>query len=87
MVKRKVSKVIDGDTFKVDKPVRGSNYIRMTKVNAPEKGKRGYSSATKELRNQIEGKTVDVTPRGKSYGRTVADVTKSGRKIKSKYQL
>lgn len=87
MVKRKVTKVVDGDTFKVDKPVRGSNYIRMTKVNSPEKGKRGYISATKELRDQIGGKTVDVNPVGKSYGRTVADVTKSGRNIKSKYKL
>ncbi len=87
MVKRKVTKVIDGDTFRVDKPVRGSNYIRMTKVNAPEKGERGYNSATKKLKEQVQGKIVDVVPKGKSYGRTVADVTKSGKKIPSKYRL
>jgi endonuclease YncB( thermonuclease family) len=87
MVKRKVIKVIDGDTIKVDKSVKGSNYIRMTKVNAPEKGQYGYKSATKKLKEQVQGKTVNVVSRGKSYGRTVADVTKNGKKIKSKYSF
>ena len=82
MVKRKVTRVIDGDTFKVDKPVRGSNFIRMTGRDAPEKGERGYASATRKLSEQIKGKTVNVIARGKSYGRTVADVSKNGKKIK-----
>ena len=82
MVKRKVTKVIDGDTFKVSRPVEGSQFIRMTGRDTPEKGERGYASATKKLSEQILGGEVDIVPRGKSYGRTVADVKKDGKKIK-----
>ena len=42
MVKRKVTKIIDGDTFVVDKPVRGSKYIRIADINTPEKGQRDF---------------------------------------------
>ena len=80
-VKRKVTKVIDGDTFVVDKPVRGSNYIRMTGRDTPEKGERGYASAKKTLREQIEDKIVEIDPKAKSYGRTVADVKRNGKKL------
>lgn len=81
MVKRKVTRVIDGDTFKTDKPVRGSNYIRIANKDAPEKGQRGYTTAKNNLDRKIGGKTVDVNPVGKSYGRTVANVKKYGRKV------
>jgi len=81
MVKRKVTKIIDGDTFKIDRPVRGSNYIRIADKDAPEKGQRGFAAAKNNLDKKIGGKTVDVNPVGKSYGRTVAKVKKSGRKV------
>ena len=81
MVKRKVTKIIDGDTFKTDRPVRGSNYIRIANKDAPEKGQRGFATAKNNLDKKIGGKTVDVDPVGKSYGRTVAYVKKSGRKV------
>ena len=74
---RKVTKVIDGDTLKVNKPVRGSSHIRLAGVNAPEKGQRGYGTATQNLRSRVGGKKVWVKPVGKSYGRTVARVRKA----------
>ena len=81
LVKRKVTKIIDGDTFVVDKPVRGSNYIRIADIDTPEKGQRGYQSAKDRLSKNINGKQVDVNPVGKSYGRTVAKVKKGTRTI------
>lgn len=84
MVKRKVQRVINGDTFVTDKPVRGSMHIRIADINTPEKEQRGYLSATNKLKKEIEGKVVDIEPVEKSYGRTVGSVTKSGRKISLK---
>lgn len=77
---RKVKKVIDGDTIKVSSPVRGSPYIRLAGVHAPEKGERGYQTAKSNLRHRIGGKRVLIKPVGKSYGRTVAKVRKVRRK-------
>ena len=73
---RKVRKVIDGDTVKVNKPVRGSSYIRIAGINAPEKRQRGYQTAKSNLRGKIGGEKVWVKPVGKSYGRTVAKIRK-----------
>ncbi len=72
-IRRKVQKIIDGDTFKVRRKVRGSQYIRVGGLNAPERGQRGYMPAKKRL-SRIKGRTVTIRPKGKSYGRTVADV-------------
>jgi len=72
-MRRKVQKIIDGDTFKVRRKVRGSQYIRVSGLDAPEKGQFGYGKAKQKL-SRIKGKTVTVKPRGRSYGRTVADV-------------
>lgn len=73
-VRRKVQKVIDGDTFTVKKKVAGSQYIRVAGVNAPEKGQKGHKKATDSLKRKIQGKTVTLRPKAKSYGRTVAEV-------------
>ena len=72
-IRRKIQKIIDGDTFKVRKRVRGSQYIRLAGINAPEKGQRGYMKAKKKLA-KLKGKVVTLKPKGKSYGRTVAQV-------------
>jgi len=53
MVKRKVTKIIDGDTFKIDRPARGSNYIRISDKDAPEKGQRGFATAKNNLDKKI----------------------------------
>lgn len=80
-VRRKVQSIVDGDTFKVRTRVSGSQYIRVAGLNAPEKGERGYMSAKKNL-SRIKGKTVTLTPKAKSYGRTVANVTYKRKRIK-----
>jgi endonuclease YncB( thermonuclease family) len=79
-VRRKVQKVIDGDTFKVSHRVNGSQYIRIAGLNCPERGQRGYTSAKQRL-GRLEGKTVTLRPKAKSYGRTVADVIYKRRKL------
>ena len=80
-VRRKVQRIVDGDTFKVSHRVRGSQYIRVAGVNAPEKGQRGYASAKQNL-SRLKGKTVTLRPKAKSYGRTVADVIYKRRRIR-----
>ena len=82
-VRRKVQKVIDGDTFTVRKRVGGSQYIRVAGVNAPEKGQRGYASAKKDL-SKLKGKTVTIRPKAKSYGRTVGEVIYKRKKLRDK---
>lgn len=79
--RRKIQKVIDGDTFKIRKRVAGSQYIRVVGVNAPEKGQRGYVTAKQKLA-KLKGKTVTLRPKAKSYGRTVAVVTYKRRRLK-----
>ena len=80
-VRRKVQEVIDGDTIRVRNRVEGSQYIRIANLNAPEKGQKGYSQAKNKLK-KLEGKTVTIKPKGKSYNRTVADVIYKRKKIK-----
>ena len=80
-VRRKVQGIVDGDTIRVHKRVSGSQYIRIAGLNAPEKGRRGYASAKKNL-SRINGKTVTVTPKARSYGRVVANVTYKRKRIR-----
>ncbi len=80
--RRKVQRIIDGDTFKVRNKVRGSQYIRITGMNCPEKGQYGYYSAKQKLNRKINRKTVTIKPKAKSYGRTVADVIYKRRRLK-----
>ena len=79
--RRKVQKIIDGDTFMVRRNVGGSQYIRIAGINTPEKGERGYTNAKKHLQ-KLKGETVTIRPVGKSYGRTVAEVIYNRRKIR-----
>jgi len=73
-IRRKVEKVIDGDTFKVVRSIKGSRFVRIAGKHSPEKGQFGYKSAKNKLKRQIQGKTVTLQPVGKSYGRVVAKV-------------
>ena len=74
MAKRKetVTRVVDGDTFYTSvrkKPVRLAN------VDAPEKGTRGGTKATQNLKGLIQGQKVEVNTVARDvYGRTVAKV-------------
>jgi micrococcal nuclease len=74
MAKRKetVTRVIDGDTFLT----RSRKHpVRLANVNAPEKGRKGGSRATQQLKRLIQGKKVEVhTVARDMYGRAVATV-------------
>ena len=82
--RRKVQKVIDGDTFKIRNKVNNSQYVRVTGLHCPEKGQPGYYSAKQRLARQIQGKTVTVIPRARSYGRVVADVIYKRKRLQDK---
>lgn len=79
--RRKIKRVIDGDTFETHTNVRGTNYIRIAGKNSPEKGQQGYSKE-KDALGKLEGKTVTLKPRGRSYNRVVADVRYKRRLIR-----
>jgi len=79
-IRRKVKRAVDGDTLEVRNKIRGTNYVRITGINAPERGQRGYSSAKAKL-NRLSGETVTLVPRGRSYNRVVADVRHKRKRI------
>ena len=74
-MKRTVKKITDGDTFIVNRKIGNTNRVRLAGYNAPEKNQFGGQRATNKLRGLIGGKTVSISPRAKSYGRVVADVS------------
>lgn len=80
-MKRTVRKVIDGDTFVVNRKIGNTNKVRLAGYNAPEKHQFGGKTATNRLRGLIGGKQVSVSPVGRSYGRVVAKVTQNRRNI------
>ena len=72
--KEKVTRVIDGDTFKT---ASRKNPVRLAKVNAPEKGRPGSAKATQDLRGLIGGEQVSIKTVARDvYGRSVANVNK-----------
>lgn len=77
MTKSKVTKVVDGDTFKV----KGGKAIRLANVRAPELDSKGGAKAKNDLQKTIGGKTVSYDSVGKSYGRTVANVKIAGKSV------
>ena len=80
-MRRTVKKIIDGDTFVVNRKIGNTNRIRLARVNAPEKYQYGGKRATSKLRGLIGGKTVTIIPVGRSYGRIVAQVRHRRRSI------
>ena len=80
-IRRKVKRVVDGDTFEVYRKVRGSKFIRLAGVNAPERTQRGGRQATLRLKRLVEGKTVTLIPRARSYSRIVGDVRHKRRSV------
>ncbi|MBU2612760.1 MAG: hypothetical protein KKB62_03505 [Nanoarchaeota archaeon] len=81
-IRRKVKKVIDGDTFQTHTKVNGSNFVRIAGKNAPEKHQFGGPQATRRLKNQIQGKVVTLQPVGRHRGRVVAKVRKNRRLLR-----
>lgn len=56
--RRNPQKTVDGDTFKVQKPIRGEQYVRLANVNTPEKHQFGGEKATRILSGMIGGRRV-----------------------------
>ena len=73
--------LIDGDTFVVNRKIGGTNKIRLSNYDAPEKYQYGGRRATNRLRGFIGGKKVSISPVGRSYDRVVAKVTQNRRNI------
>lgn len=69
---RKVRKVIDCDTFVIDPPIDGFKYIRILNLNCPKKNQSDHVGAL--LKEKIQGKTVVIVSKTRSYGLIVADV-------------
>lgn len=70
--KESVTRIFDGDTFLTKSR---HHPVRLANVDAPEKGTKAGSAATKALRKLIGGKKVQVYPVARdAYGRTVAKV-------------
>ena len=80
-MRRKVKRVIDGDTFVTCRRIGNTNRVRLANVNAPAKKQFGGRKATNRLKGMVGGKTVTITPRGRSYGRVVADVRVNRRSV------
>ncbi len=81
MTKRKetVTKVIDGDTFRTSSR---KNSVRLANVDAPEKGTKGGTQATKALRSLIGGQKVEIdTVARDPYGRAVAKVKVNSKSV------
>ena len=79
--KETVRRVIDGDTFETDSR---KNAVRLANVDAPEKGRPGAKTATRRLKNLIEGREVTIQTVARDiYGRAVANV-RIGRKSVNK---
>lgn len=76
MPKAKVTRVIDGDTFKIPRKT-----IRLANVDAPEIGTKGGSQAKAALKDMIKNKTISYKPVGKSYNRVVAQVKLGGKSV------
>ncbi|MFC2034180.1 thermonuclease family protein [Chloroflexota bacterium] len=81
MVKKKVQKIIDGDTFVTS----DGKKVRLANVNAPEKGKNGAPKAKKDLVKIISGQSVNVEEVAHDkYGRIVAKVQVDGKSVNKK---
>jgi len=79
-IRRKIKRAVDGDTLETYRKTRGTNFIRIAGINAPERGQCGYSSAKTSL-NKLRNRVVTLIPKGRSYNRLVADVRYKRRKI------
>jgi len=82
--KEKVTKIIDGDTFKTG---NRKNPVRLANVDAPEKGKPGYAKATELLSKMIKDEEVRIDTVGRDkYGRAVAKVYKGRESVNKEMQ-
>ncbi len=79
--RRKIQTVVDGDTLQLSRSLHGSRYVRLPNINAPERRQSGYLEAKNKLK-KLEGKTVTIRPKGRSYGRIVGEVIYRRRRVR-----
>lgn len=83
--RRKPAKIIDGDTFKLYKPVRGKNFVRLANVSTPEKGQFGYEKALNQLKGMIGGRRLTIKPVAVRR-RVIAQVWADGKNVNARMQ-
>ena len=84
MFEAKVLKIIDGDTFEMNKYYKKIDIVRIEGIDTPEKGQPGYNEAKNKLIRLIDGKIVNIYPQAiDDYKRLVAEVHLDGRNIVS----
>lgn len=77
---RQVTRIIDGDTFEISKPIDGIKRIRLANVNTPEIGEDRYEKMTDFLKKILLNKKVKLViksknpPKGKYQARWVCFV-------------
>ena len=81
VIRRKVKRIIDGDTFIVSRKIGNTNRIRLAGVDAPERYQFGGKKAMNRLRGLIGGKTVTIVPVGRSFNRIVANIRKNRKSV------
>ena len=73
-VKRKIQKIIDGNTFKIHRsihqPMNSSRYIKVVGLDYIKENKKWIDF----LNKNALGKIVSIYPIGRSYGKIVATV-------------
>lgn len=81
----RVEKVYDGDTIKIDRKIRGTNRVRINKVDTPEKGRPGFRKAADVTKRMVNGKKVTIEPVVKDkFGRLIANVYKDGKSVRAR---
>lgn len=86
-MRRTVKRILDGDTFLVNRKIGNTNKVRLAGYNAPEKYQFGGQKATNKLRGLIGGKTVTIIPQGRSYDRIVANVRVNRRNVSKRMRV
>lgn len=82
MFTAKVLKIIDGDTFEMNKLYQNVDIVRIANLDTPEKGEVGYEEAKRKLSNLIYEKEVEIEPKAiDDYKRLVADVFLNGENV------
>ena len=82
VMKRKVRRVIDKDTFETYRKVNGSNFIRIAGMDGAEVNTALGRKQRDIMKRKIQGKKVTLQPVGRSYGRVVAKVKYKRRLLK-----
>ncbi|WP_222183404.1 thermonuclease family protein [Geminicoccus harenae] len=76
-----VERVVDGDTIQV-RADRRTLTVRLSGIDAPERGQPGGIQAGQALAELVAGRSVEVVPEGRDrYGRVVARVELAGRDV------